>query len=167
VPAAAFLQGLEGIDADRIGLFGYSQAGWVIPQVAARSDTPTFAVTIIGPAVSVGEVNYHQELTGKPRVMEALPESERDDMSERLAIFDGIPGFDPRESIEQMSIPGLWILGDRDGWIPARESRIFLESTISQHDKDFTIVYDPDGGHQGQPWYLDEAVDWILAHLDA
>jgi pimeloyl-ACP methyl ester carboxylesterase len=115
----------------------------------------------------VGEVNYHQELTGKPRVMEPLPESERDDMSERLAAFDGTPGFDPRGSIEQMSIPGLWILGDRDGWIPARETRLFLESMVSEHDKDFTIVYDPEGGHQGRPSYLDEAVDWILAHLDA
>jgi len=166
VVAAAFLQGLEEIDADRIGLFGYSQAGWVIPQVAAGSDIPAYAVTIIGPAVSVGEVNYHQELTGKPRVMEPLPESERDDMSERLAAFDGTPGFDPRGSIEQMSIPGLWILGDRDGWIPARETRLFLESMVSEHDKDFTIVYDPEGGHQGKLSYLDEAADWILAHLD-
>ena len=50
---------------------------------------------------------------------------------------------------------------------PRPRDRLFLESMVSEHDKDFTIVYDPEGGHEGKPSYLDEAVDWILAHLDA
>jgi dienelactone hydrolase len=164
--AVAFLENLREINPERIGLLGGSQAGWIIPQVIARSDVPAFVVIVNGPTVSVGEVNYHQQLTGKPRHMPPMTESEREELSEQLAAFDGMLGFDPRQSIEAMSIPGLWILGDRDGWIPARESRLFLESMIAGHDKDFTIQYYPDGGHEWQSAYVSEAVDWILAHLE-
>ena len=46
-----------------------------------------------------------------------------------------------------MSIPGLWISGDRDGWVPARESRAILKSIIEEYDKDFSILCYPDVRH--------------------
>jgi len=40
-----------GLDPDRIGLWGASQAGWVVPAVAAQRDDVAFAV-LVSPAVS-------------------------------------------------------------------------------------------------------------------
>jgi pimeloyl-ACP methyl ester carboxylesterase len=160
--AVTFLQNLSEINPDQIGLIGASQAGSIIPQVAARSAIPAFAVTIVGQTVPVGEAHYYQQFTGKERRLPPMTESERDELSAQLAIFDGNPGFDPRPSIEAMKIPALWIWGDLDGWIPPRKSRL----VIAEHDKDFTIIYDPDFGHEWPSSLNSVVVDWILAQLE-
>jgi pimeloyl-ACP methyl ester carboxylesterase len=95
-----------------------------------------------------------------------MTESERDELSAQLATFDGDPGFDPRPYIEAMEIPALWIWGDLDGWVPPRKSRLEMESMIAEQDKDFTILYDPDYGHEWPSSWTSEAVDWVLAQLE-
>lgn len=165
--AVAFLQGLEEINPDQIGLMGVSQAGWIIPLAASRSDAPAFAVIVAGATVSMGEEGYwSEELAGDVARLPPMTESEREELSEKLASFDGARGFDPRQSIEAMSIPGLWIWGDRDGSMPARECKAILESIIAEYDKDFAILYYPDAGHEWPSSWTSEAVDWIYAHLE-
>jgi pimeloyl-ACP methyl ester carboxylesterase len=164
--AVTFLQNLREINPKQIGLLGQSQAGSIIPQVAAQSDSPAFSVILIGQIVSVGEVYYYQQLTDAVQRMHPMNESEREDLSAQLATFDGYPGFDPRPYIEAMEIPGLWIWGDRDGWIPPRKSRLELERIIAEYDKDFTILYDSEYGHEWPSMWTSKAVDWILATLE-
>ncbi|MFE7649858.1 alpha/beta hydrolase family protein [Streptomyces phaeoluteigriseus] len=48
--AIAWARTRPGIDGDRIGLWGASQAGWVLPKVAAR--TPVSFVIAVSPAVN-------------------------------------------------------------------------------------------------------------------
>jgi pimeloyl-ACP methyl ester carboxylesterase len=96
-----------------------------------------------------------------------MTEVERDELSARQATFDGDTGFDPRPHIRAMGIPALWIWGDLDGWIPPRKSKLELESVVAEHDQDFTILYDSDFGHEWPKSWTTEAVDWILAYLDA
>jgi hypothetical protein len=164
--AVTFLQNLREINPDQIGLLGSSHAGSIIPQVAAKSNIPAFAVIAVGLTVPVGEAHYYQQFSGRARRLPPMSESERNELSAQLASFDGIPGFDPRPSIAAMEIPALWIWGDLDGWIPPRKSRLEMESIIAELDKDFTILYDPDSGHEfPSSWYSD-VVDWILAHLE-
>jgi pimeloyl-ACP methyl ester carboxylesterase len=164
--AVNFLRNLREINPDQIGLLGSSHAGSIIPQVVANSDIPAFAVIAVGLTVPVGEAHYYQQFTGKVRRLSPMTESERDELSAQLANFDGIPGFDPRPSIAAMEIPALWIWGDLDGWIPPRKSKLEMENIIVELDKDFTILYDPDSGHEfPSSWYRD-VIDWILAHLE-
>lgn len=48
-----------GIDPDRVGLWGASQGGWVVPGVAARRDDVAFAM-LVSPAISwVRQGRYH------------------------------------------------------------------------------------------------------------
>jgi pimeloyl-ACP methyl ester carboxylesterase len=162
--AVAFLQNLGEINPDQIGLWGASQNGWTIPLAASLSSAPAFAVIVSGATVSLGEEDLYSELT---EAVDPLPDDEslRAELSAKMANFDGVPGFDPREAIETMSIPGLWIWGDRDGSMPARESKAILESIIAEHDKDFTIFYDPDAGHRvAVP--MSETVEWILSQIE-
>lgn len=165
--AVMFLQNLEEIQPDQIGLIGASQAGSIIPLVADQSDVPSFAVVGAGQTVSVGEVHFYQQFTGKVRRLPPMTEVERDELSARQATFDGDAGFDPRPHIRAMGIPVLWMWGDLDGWIPPRKSKLELESVVAEHDQDFTILYDSDFGHEWPKSWTTEAVDWILAYLDA
>jgi hypothetical protein len=41
-----------------------------------------------------------------------------------------------------------------------------MESIITQHDKDFTILYDPDYGHEWPDSWNIEVVNWLLAQLE-
>jgi hypothetical protein len=159
--AVDFLQGLEEINPDQIGLMGTSQAGWTIPLAASRSDTVAYTVIVSGPTVSLGEEAYWSEIAGDASM---ISESKREQLTEQMAAYDGGRGFDPRQSIAAMSIPGLWIWGDRDGSVPARESRRVLEGIIQAYDKDFSILYYPNAGHDvSVP--TSEVIEWILTHL--
>ncbi|MFX0145992.1 MAG: alpha/beta hydrolase family protein, partial [Candidatus Hodarchaeota archaeon] len=62
--AVNFLQGLEEINPDQIGLMGTSQAGWTIPLAASRSDAVAYSVIVSGPTVSLGEEAYWSEIAG-------------------------------------------------------------------------------------------------------
>ena len=52
VAAADFVKGDSRIDASRIGLMGSSQAGWVVPEAAVRSDHVSFVILLSGPTVT-------------------------------------------------------------------------------------------------------------------
>jgi uncharacterized protein len=58
--AVAALADQPEIDADRIGLFGGSQGGWVMPLAAAASDAVKAIVSISGPGVSVAVSEEYQ-----------------------------------------------------------------------------------------------------------
>ena len=58
--AAAFVKAQPGIDARRVGLWGVSQAGWVIPRAIAREPTAVaFAVIVTGGALKPIDVERH------------------------------------------------------------------------------------------------------------
>lgn len=168
--AVSFLKNLKEVNPDQIGLMGGSQNGWTIPLAASRSNIPAFVVIVSGTTVSVGEQVYYEglteEVTESPGLLMQMTEGEREELSQKLAGFDGIRGFDPRQSLEEMTIPGLWIWGDRDSLAPSRESRAILESIIAEYDKDFTILYYPDKGHRIRALGMSEVVDWIYAHME-
>jgi uncharacterized protein len=46
---------LRAIDAERVGLFGYSQGGWIAPIAAARSDEVAFLVLVASIGVTPSE----------------------------------------------------------------------------------------------------------------
>lgn len=48
IAAISYLQGLEIFDQQKIGLIGFSQAGWVLPIVATKSKFPDFMVVVSG-----------------------------------------------------------------------------------------------------------------------
>jgi dipeptidyl aminopeptidase/acylaminoacyl peptidase len=55
--ATAFLKVQPGIDSDRVGIWGISQAGWVIPHAAARAPgTFAFAIVVTGGGVRPLEI---------------------------------------------------------------------------------------------------------------
>lgn len=108
----AFLKTRPEIDAGRIGLFGISQAGWIIPLAASRSSDVKFMVLVVGPTVSVGVENYYSSL------VELSPSASLDDAYARSRVYAGPHGYDPVPTLEGLSTPGLWLLGGVDRSIP-------------------------------------------------
>src|SRR5262249_53370949 len=60
-----FLAGLRMVDPARVGLFGDSQAGWIVPLASARDSAVRWAVLNSGPTTTVGETDYWASLAGQ------------------------------------------------------------------------------------------------------
>lgn len=73
IEATKALKVIDGIDSSRMGYWGISQAGWVIPKVAARLK-PAFVITVSSPVTSA----FDQELYRVRSEMHAADFSERD-----------------------------------------------------------------------------------------
>ncbi|HSR51330.1 MAG TPA: prolyl oligopeptidase family serine peptidase [Acidobacteriota bacterium] len=139
-----FLSQHPRIDRRRIGLLGFSQAGWIIPKAAAQSSLVSFAVIVSGPTVTVGEEIYYSRLTGEHP-------GGPSDLSERkirrlLAEFKGPRGFDPLPSLRIMTAPTLWILGEKDRSIQIPECVVHLDRLIEE-GKPFHYKLYPDANH--------------------
>jgi pimeloyl-ACP methyl ester carboxylesterase len=149
-----FLRSRPEIDGNRIGLAGASQAGWILP-LAARKSNAAFMLVIVGPTVSYGLENFYSnivEITNAP-VEEGY---------KQLPSFNGIHGFDPKPVLESISVPGLWLLGGEDRSIPTPATVAILDQLIAS-GKPYTHVVFPGVGHNLPPSWPD--IDQWLARI--
>jgi hypothetical protein len=165
------------VRAELIGLFGFSQGGWVVPVAAAEAPSEV-AFTIIGsgPAVSLGEELLFSRLSGEDRCEASALSPDEIDQALTAA---GPSGFEPRPYLERMSRPGLWIYGGRDLSIPVDRSVRRLAEIREMFGRDFTVVVVPELNHawipngsicqtSGPDWDDGQViVPWLRAHLPA
>ena len=133
-----FLRSRPEIDRNRVGLAGVSQAGWVVP-LAAQKSNAAFMVLLVGPTVSVGIDNFYSnivEVTNAP-VEEGY---------KLLPSFNGFHGFDPKPVLESISVPGLWLLDGEDRSTPTPATVAILDQLIAS-GKPYTHVVFPGFGH--------------------
>jgi dienelactone hydrolase len=112
VAGVKFLRTRPEIDPRRIGLAGWSQAGWIIPYAARELGDAAFMVLGSGPVCTVGQEMFYSDLvednTTRPlREAYAL-----------MPTFKGPPGYDPMPVLQALHTPGLWLLGTADRSIP-------------------------------------------------
>jgi uncharacterized protein len=137
----AWLRRQPGIDPQRIGLSGGSQAGWVIALAASRSHDVRFAAMQSGPAMSVGRQLAYSALTKDGGV---------DVTDEQVhAALDGVPdsGFDPRAALAGLSIPVIWQLGSVDKRMYTPETLADLTAIDGAGTHDFSIRLYTGGAH--------------------
>ncbi|MEO7966355.1 MAG: prolyl oligopeptidase family serine peptidase [Gemmatimonadaceae bacterium] len=128
------------IDATRLGLAGGSQAGWIIPNAAARYPV-RFAVILSGPLVSVGEENFYS------RYFEGttFPLEKTDSV---MALFSGVRGYEPIADLRQVRGAVYWAHGAMDRSIPAVMSAMLandLIATLGRSDWHAELL--PSGDH--------------------
>src|SRR5205823_7736424 len=158
--AARFLAAQADIDRTRVGFYGLSQGGWIIPQAAVRAGaTVSWAVIESGPTVTQGEADAYATLVASGETFAAA-------QAESRAV--GGAGYDPRPWIRRLGIPVLWLYAGRDRAQPAQHSMEIVRELSPGHD--FTISYYPAAPHSlfdaaGFPAGLFGAVgDWLAAH---
>jgi|GEM_PF-6195852 len=146
--AAAFetLRRQPDIDSFRVGFFGASQVGWIIPLAAEQVDTkPRFHILISGPAISTGVEAFYSQLTG-----DGARRPERTDETEimrRVEEFIGPVGYDPLPLLKAQNVPTLWLLGERDESVPTSATKRALEAIRAQGNNSHTDINYLDADH--------------------
>ncbi|HEY8030285.1 MAG TPA: alpha/beta hydrolase [Gaiellaceae bacterium] len=125
-----FLAKLPQIDPARVGLFGDSQAGWIIPLAAARESAVRWAALNSGPTTTVGESDYWGRLAGES---ETPPSGTRAAMLAQVR-QQGPSGFDPLPDLRRLSIPVLWMYGSDDRNVPTELCLERIDAVKAGHD---------------------------------
>lgn len=161
------LRAAEGVDSARVGFFGASQAGWIIPLAAELATRhPRFHVLLAGPAVSTGVEHYYSDLSGDGTRPAQV--TDRRELEARVLGFAGRHGYDPAPTLARSPVPTLWMLGERDQSVPTFASRRVLDSLARTGVSVHTVVSfpnadhflrDADGGAQPPVW--GEMMSWL------
>jgi dienelactone hydrolase len=130
---AELLRSLTDVDRASIGLMGVSQAGWIIP-LAAKKSHAAFMVMLVGPTVTVGQEIYFSRFAEETT-------TPLEEVSKTLAAYTGPHGFDPRPVLEELTVPGLWLLGGADRSIPTIECVEILDQLIAAGKPYSRVVY--------------------------
>ena len=145
-----------------LGLAGISQAGWIIPIAATKSEVIDFVVLWSGPVCKVSEEDIYSKYTAD-RDGERVPSyDEALNARKDRYIWPDFLGkdSDPSDSLEDLEIPGLWIFGANDGSVPVDLSIRRLRKLMdSGHQYDYVLFSGL--GHNNMPETFATAVDWI------
>ena len=144
VSAVAALQQHSQVDPNKIGVWGFSQGGWVVPTAASSSPSVAFTVIGSGPAVTLEEEILYSKLSGDADCMDSGLTDEEIYMQMDAA---GPGGFDPRPYIENMFNPGYWFYGELDRSIPVSRSISILEDIRATYGNPIEIRLVPNANH--------------------
>ena len=153
-----------GVDPARVGMFGASAAGWIVPRAAVDSGRVAFVVLAAPGIVTFGQEHRYEQLTGGYRSDKPFPS--KDEIAKKLGRpsgFDGVP------YLRRMDVPTLWLLGGRDQEIPLDQSLAILKRLQAQ-GKDYTIQVYPKANHglfdvpPTDPRALPDTLAWLHQH---
>jgi len=143
IAGVEYLASRPEIDAKRIGLIGFSQAGWVIPLAASQSDAITHFVILSGPVASTLQEDVFSSYTNDG---DSATDYDDAKITQRLRELDPA-GFDPVPVIAKLKQPGLWLWGSVDKSVPVTFSAENLQSLIDSGRDDFSYQIFPNGDH--------------------
>jgi hypothetical protein len=140
------LKARRDIDPSRVGLVGFSQAGWIMPLAASRSRDVAFVVIISGPAVSVGEEIAYSNFAGEaPGSEQGVADAE---IERRMQAFKGPHGYDPVPVLRTLATPSFWILGEKDRSIPLARTVSTLRDIARTEQRPITLHVIPGVNHR-------------------
>ncbi|MEC3952545.1 prolyl oligopeptidase family serine peptidase [Nocardia sp. CDC153] len=185
--AVRYLRDQPGVRRDMVGLWGFSEGGWVAPLAASRSDDIAFLITL-------GASGYPPLRTQTWYLANLLRQH-----GDHSALIDGISGpaarimaatglfpaadFDPVPVLHRVHVPVLALWGDHDVQDPPAENAAILRRAL-EADPSVTIRFLTNGSHNGRatttgfdrigptyarpvpsgdfaPGYLDTMTDWL------
>ncbi|TRW99028.1 alpha/beta hydrolase family protein [Flavobacterium gawalongense] len=104
-----------------IGLVGFSQAGWIIPIAASKNPKIEFMVLFSCPTITTLEQLRFQFYTnGNNNFWENHTESDARQHTKNDPDRYQFVATDPKIYLNTLSIPGLWLFGEKDIQIPVK-----------------------------------------------
>lgn len=104
-----------------IGLVGFSQAGWIIPIAANKNPQIEFMVLFSSPTITTLEQLRFQFYTnGNNNFWENHTDAEAREHIKNDPDRYQFTATDPKNSLNTLSIPGLWLFGEKDIQIPVK-----------------------------------------------
>ncbi len=156
------------VDPARVGLWGVSEGGWVVPIAAARSPDVAFAILVSAANVSpqsqaVWTFDDHLRRIG-------APEGLRQMMVRALSMGEfNYSRYDPLPALRNTRQPVLALYGTKDRAIPVLQSSRVLAQTFHDEGKgDYTIRFFAGADHDlhvGDGFaagYRETMANWVL-----
>jgi len=145
-----------------IGLIGASQAGWIIPIVATKNPLVEFMVLFSSPTITTLEQLRFQFYTnGRTDFWENHTEEDAREHIKNDPDKYQFEATDPKENLKNLSIPGLWIFGEKDIQIPVKMCIEHL-NVLKLENKPFEYVLFPSLGHNtNKTKPINISVNWI------
>lgn len=148
-----------------IGLVGFSQAGWIIPISASKNPQIEFMVLFSCPTITTLEQLRFQFYTnGNNNFWENHTEADALEHTKNDPDRYQFAATDPKTSLSILSIPGLWLFGEKDIQIPVK---LCIEqlNTLKAQGKPFEYTFFSKLGHNtsssNDTAPVDIAVQWI------
>ncbi|WP_228376583.1 alpha/beta hydrolase family protein [Chryseobacterium indologenes] len=148
-----------------IGLVEFSQAGWIIPIVASKNPGIEFMVLFSGPTITTLEQLRFQFYTnGNHSFWENHTEADAIEHTLKDPDRYQFAATDPKTYLNTLSIPGLWLFGEKDIQIPVK---LCIEqlNTLKAQGKPFNYMSFPQLGHNTSSGTdtapVDAAIQWI------
>lgn len=139
VAAARFLRSLPEVDKSRVGLYGGSQGGWILPLALQRAPELAFGIVASGPAVTADQVDVYQDFSADSSRVPVETDAEID-----ARVSAVTSGYNPALALQALHVPTLWVYGEKDRQVPVRLS---IQNLHRLRGKDLTIVVLPGGWH--------------------
>ena len=145
-----------------IGLIGASQAGWIIPIVANKNPLVKFMVLFSCPTITTLEQLRFQFYTnGRTDFWENHTEEDAREHIKNDPDKYQFEATDPKESLKTLSIPGLWLFGEKDIQIPVKMCIEDLNA-LKLDNKPFEYVLFPSLGHNtNKTEPIEISIKWI------
>lgn len=104
-----------------IGLVGFSQAGWIIPITASKNPQIEFMVLFSCPTITTLEQLRFQFYTnGNNNFWRNHTDADAREHTKNDPDKYQFVATDPKNSLNTLSIPGLWLFGEKDIQIPVK-----------------------------------------------
>ncbi|QLE02660.1 alpha/beta hydrolase [Galbibacter sp. BG1] len=130
-----------------VGLLGFSQAGWIIPIATVQNTLVDFMVLFSCPTITTLEQLRFQFYTnGRKDFWENHTEEDAREHIENDPDRYQFTSTDPKVALNSISIPGLWIFGEKDIQIPVK---LCIEqlNAFKVQGKPYDFVLFPELGH--------------------
>ncbi|KZN30031.1 hypothetical protein N480_03545 [Pseudoalteromonas luteoviolacea S2607] len=145
-----------------IGLVGASQAGWIIPIAAVENPLVEFMVLFSSPTITTLEQLRFQFYTnGREDFWENHTDKDALEHTKNDPDRYQFKATDPKDFLNDLSIPGLWLFGEKDIQVPVKMCMEEL-NVLKATGKPFEYVLFPSLGHNtNKTEPLDVATHWI------
>ncbi len=148
-----------------IGLVGFSQAGWIIPIAASKNSQIEFMVLFSCPTITTLEQLRFQFYTnGNNDFWENHTESDARKHTKNDPDRYQFVATDPKIFLNTLSIPGLWLFGEKDIQIPVKLCMEQL-NILKAHGKPFEYTLFTELGHNtafdNDSAPFDISIQWI------
>ena len=104
-----------------IGLVGFSQAGWIIPITASKNPQIEFMVLFSCPTITTLEqLRFQFYTSGNNEFWESHTDADAREHTKNDPDKYQFVATDPKISLNTLSIPGLWLFGEKYIQIPVK-----------------------------------------------
>ncbi|MCF2855952.1 lysophospholipase [Pseudoalteromonas sp. SMS1] len=145
-----------------IGLVGASQAGWIIPMTAHKNPLVDFMVLFSSPTITTLEQLRFQFYTNG---REDFWDNHTDEMARAHTENDPdkyqFTATDPKDSLNALSIPGLWLFGEKDIQVPVKMCMEQINTLKAQGKPYEYVLFSSLGHNTNKQEPIDIALHWI------